>query len=89
MSFDADYGPYRGDPRDPRYDDSEDLARDEWEGENTYIEKLGADAVEEIMWALQFGESEEAKQDLCKAIDAAWEAEKKQLENDDEPYSID
>jgi hypothetical protein len=51
--FDADYGPYRGDPRDPRYDDSEDLAREEWESENTYAERIGEDAVEEILFALE------------------------------------
>lgn len=81
MSFDADYGPYRGDPRDPRYDDSEDLARDEWECDNTYLAKLGEDAVEEIMWALQFGDAEDAKRDLQKAIDAAWQAEKNKQED--------
>jgi hypothetical protein len=83
MSFDADYGPYTGHPSDPRYDDSEDLARDKWECDETYIDKLGADAVEEIMWALQFGKAEEAKADLIKAVDAAWQQYK--TENTSEP----
>jgi hypothetical protein len=78
--FDADYGPYRGDPRDPRYDDSEDLAREEWESENTYAERIGEDAVEEILYSLENWSAAEAARDLKKAVDAAWEQEKKRQE---------
>lgn len=80
--FDADYGPYRGDPRDPRYDDSEDLAREEWESENTYAERIGEDAVEEILYSLQHGmKSEDARKDLERCVNAAWEQEKKRQED--------
>jgi hypothetical protein len=87
MGFDSDYGPYNGHPADPRYDNSEDIARDAWECDNTYFEKLGPDAVEEIMWALQFGKADEAKADLIKAINAAWEQYK--TENEGEPDEHD
>jgi hypothetical protein len=90
LMFDSDYLEYRGHPADPRYDDSEDVARDKWECEETYIAKLGPDAVEEIMWALQFGEAEDAKDDLIKAINAAWEQYKTENEGDsDEPDTLD
>jgi hypothetical protein len=73
MMFDQDYGPYLGHPADPRYDDSEDVARDAWECDETYIAKLGEDAIEEILYSLQHGKAEEAKADLIKAVEAAWQ----------------
>ena len=73
MGFDTDYGTYNGYPADPRYDDSEDVARDKWECDETYIAKLGEDAIEEILYSLQHGKAEDAKADLIKAINAAWE----------------
>jgi hypothetical protein len=79
--FDWDYGPMTNDPRDPRYDDSEDLAREEWESENTYAERIGEDAVEEILYALETWSAAEAARDLKKAVDVAWELEKKRQED--------
>ena len=70
--FDPDYGPYLGDPRDPRYDDTEDMAREEWEAENTYAERIGEDAVEEILYALENWSAAEARMALKKAVDAVW-----------------
>ena len=79
--FDADYGPYLGDPRDPRYDDSEDMAREEWEADNAITEILSDDAVNEILWELLHGSRDTAFQDIEKAMHAAWEQEKKRLED--------
>lgn len=81
MSFDPDYGPYLGDPRDPRYDDSEEMARDEWESENAITEILSDDSVNEILWELLHGSRDTAFQDIEKAMAAAWEQEKKRLED--------
>jgi hypothetical protein len=74
--FDADYGPYRGDPRDPRYDDSEDLAREEWEDDNSYVDRIGESAVEEILHALEHGKPEDAKRDLERRVNACWQQKK-------------
>lgn len=80
MSFDWDYGPYRGDPRDPRYDDSEELARESWEEDNAITEIISDDSVNEILWELLHGSPETAFKDLERSMDAAWEQEKKRLE---------
>lgn len=78
--FDADYGPYLGDPRDPRYDDSEELARESWEEDNAITEIIDSCAVNEILWELLHGNQETAFKDLERCMDAAWEQEKKRLE---------
>lgn len=78
--FDPDYGPYLGDPRDPRYDDSEDLARDEWEADNAITEILSDDSINEILFELMHGSPEKAFSDIEKAMDAAWEQEKQRQE---------
>lgn len=72
MSFDADYLEYRADPRDPRYDDSEEMAREEWESDNAITEILSEDSVNEILFELLHGSRDTAAQDLRKAMDAAW-----------------
>lgn len=70
-----------GHPNDPRYDDSEDLAREEWECDSSYLERIGEDAVEEILYSLQHGmKSEDARKDLERCVNAAWEQEKKKHE---------
>lgn len=82
MTFDWDYGPMTNHPADPRYDDSEDLARERWEEDHTYIERIGEDAVEEILYALEHGiKSENAMRDLVTVVNAAWDAEKKKQED--------
>ena len=78
--FDPDYGPYRGDPRDPRYDDSEEMAREEWEADNAITEILSDDSVNEIMFELLHGSPQKAFRDIEKAMDAAWEQEKQRQE---------
>ena len=79
--FDWDYGPMTNNPADPRYDDSEDLAREEWECDNSYLDRIGEDAVEEILYALEHGmKSEDARKDLERCVNAAWEREKKKQE---------
>jgi hypothetical protein len=79
--FDWDYGPYRNDPRDPRYDDSEELAREEWEADNAITEILSDDSVNEILFELLHGSRDKAFSDIEKAMDAAWEQEKKKQED--------
>lgn len=79
--FDWDYGPYRGDPRDPRYDDAEDMAREEWEADNAITEILSDDSVNEILFELMHGSPAKAFSDLEKAMDAAWEQEKRRQED--------
>lgn len=78
--FDWDYGPYLGRANDPRYDDSEELAREEWEADNAITEILSDDSVNEIMFELLHGSRDKAFSDIEKAMDAAWEQEKKRQE---------
>lgn len=82
MTFDWDYGPYLGDPRDPRYDDSEDMARERWEDDNAITEILSVDSVNEILWELLHGNRDTAFADIERAMNAAWEQEKKRSYDD-------
>lgn len=80
--FDPDYGPYLGDPRDPRYDDSEDLAREEWEYDTPYKDMIGLDMMEDILLELYTGSPNTACTMIEKAVDLAWSEHVKKLEQD-------
>lgn len=82
MIFDPDYGPYRGDPRDPRYDDSEDFAREEWECDTSYQDMFGLEAMEDILYELYTGSANTALTMMEKAIDQSWAEHVKKLEQD-------
>ena len=70
--FDPDYGPYRGHPQDPRTPEEPD--RYEWEEDNAFTDFLDAGAVEEILVELLHGDPAQAKADLEKATEAAFQA---------------
>lgn len=82
MSFDPDYGPYNGDPRDPRYDDSEDLAREEWYCDTRYEDMLGLDMIQDVLLELHTGSPNAACTMMEKAVDEAWAEHVKKLEQD-------
>lgn len=72
-----------GHPNDPR---TEDDGREEWESDNAFTDFLDAGAVEEILVELLHGDPAQAKADLEKATEAAFQAwiaaEQQQAEED-------
>lgn len=71
MSFDPDYGPYRGHPQDPRT--PEDIDRYDWEAENGYTDLLSPCAIDEILYELLYGEPQTAREITGKHLEAAFE----------------
>ena len=66
MSFDPDYGPYRGHPQDPRTPDEPD--RYSWEETIAYSEILDALTIDEVLSELLHGCPDAAKRTLDAAV---------------------
>ena len=72
MSFDPDYGPYRGHPQDPRTPD-DDAAREEWESFVAFVDIIDEGEIEDILAELLRGNPETARAALEKTVEAHYQ----------------
>ena len=66
--FDADFGAYRADPRDPRTPEGPD--RYAWEVDNPVTDWMDGSDIEDILYKLLHGNADEARRGLDGAIEA-------------------
>lgn len=71
MMFDADYGPYNADPRDPRT--PEEPGRYGWEETISYTEVIGQQLTDEILFELLHGSPDNAKVSFNEQVERAWQ----------------
>lgn len=69
----ATWGPIRS-SSDPRYDDSEERARETWEEETSFIDMLPESVINSVLEQIQNRKFEAARKALLEAMDAAWDA---------------
>lgn len=69
--FDADYGPYRGHPQDPRTPDEPD--RYAWEEDNSPLDYMDGSDLDCILCELLHGDPEKARRNLENVVQARFE----------------
>lgn len=67
----ATWGPVV-DPRDPRYDDAEERAREAWEEETSFLDMLPESTINSIIEDVLNRQFDRARLELTKAMDNAW-----------------
>lgn len=78
----ATWGPIRS-PRDPRYDDSEERAREAWEEATGFIDMLPESVINGVLENVRDKHFDSARALLLAAMDVAWLTDRANRREDD------